>query len=252
MTTSVPRNWNEGWEKLRVTVDEDVWLLTERVKLQYLLPLIPPYARSLEVGCGSAKLSALLAQRGVRVVGTDRSSQALRVARNNLSWMTVRGDIVRSDAFQLPFADEQFDVVFSTGLLEHFDDPVPLISEMVRTLRPGGVFFSDIVPLKFSMIRAAWYLRGYDKQVQDECSCTCHDVRRWLGECELGDIQVFSSCIAPPLGLVRRIPLVRDLVARSVRLWTIFDGTALADWLGFFYLAFAIKTEAYVKKCIPG
>ena len=139
MNADTQRDWNEEWGKLDVTIREDIWLLTERIKLRYLLPRVPQGAKSLEVGCGSAKLSALLAQRGVRVVGLDRTPEALRVARNNFNWLRVQGDLVQGDAFRLPFADGQFDVVFSTGLLEHFRNPVDIIREMLRTLRPGGL-----------------------------------------------------------------------------------------------------------------
>jgi ubiquinone/menaquinone biosynthesis C-methylase UbiE len=54
----------------------------------------------------------------------------------------VSGEFVFANAFHLPFPDQAFDVVISTGLLEHFLDLVPIVEEMSRVLRHyGGVFF---------------------------------------------------------------------------------------------------------------
>ncbi len=240
--TEPARDWDEGWAQLETTINvRDVWLLTDHLKRRYLSELIPSQARILEVGCGSAKLSTLLAERGGRIFGLDRSAQALRVARNNLVSVHVSGALVQGDVLQLPFAAEQFDVVLSTGLLEHFRNPVPIVAEMTRMLRPGGIFFSDVAPLKFSLLRAGFFARGYHKQVQDEYDYRASDIGRWLAQCDLRDIRVFSSGVVPPLGIIRRVPLLRDLSFRAEWLWTAVDGTWLADWLGFFYLAVARK-----------
>lgn len=55
----------------------------------------------------------------------------------------------------MPFEDKTFDLVLSFGVLEHFKDIDKPIKEMVRVLKPGGVFFADIVPEKFSIHKLA-------------------------------------------------------------------------------------------------
>jgi SAM-dependent methyltransferase len=243
LNSDIHRNWDDDWRQLNLTIDQkDVWLLTDQIKLRYLMKKVPqgPIA-ALEVGCGSAKLSVLLAEHGVRTVGLDQSPYALRVAKNNFAYLNAAGHFVMGDVFDLPHPSGKFDLVFSTGLLEHFRDPRPIISEMVRVLRPGGLFFSDIVPLKFSLLRAGFYLRGYHKQVKDEFPYGVEDITVWLKGCGLENVQVFSSGVVPSLVLLRRIPLIRDLSFRLVNNWTTFDGTFISDWLGFFYLAFATK-----------
>lgn len=235
-------DWDKSWEKISSTINEqDVWLLTDRIKFQYLSKLVPKGARSLEVGCGSAKLSILLAQYGVHVVGLDLSIEALKVAKRNFALVKAQGGLVHGDAFQLPFADEQFNIVFSTGLLEHFRDPVPLVTEMVRVLRPGGLFFSDVAPLKFSLLRMGYYLRGYHRHERNEYHYTARDIKEWLEKSGLKDVRVLPSGIVPPLGLLRRSPFLRTLAFRVERLWSVLDGTFVAERLGFFYLAFATK-----------
>jgi SAM-dependent methyltransferase len=60
-------------------------------------------------------------------------------AKNNRS-----AHFVQASAFQLPFADGEFDVSWNTGLIEHFlfDDQVRILSEMLRVLRPGGTLIT--------------------------------------------------------------------------------------------------------------
>ena len=136
--TSAPidpqRDWEGGWQQLDLTVDNDVWLTTERIKLKYLAPLFRPGMRALEVGCGSAKLAALLAARGLRVWGIDQSASGLRIARRNTAHLGATAAFARADAFTLPFARGTFDLVYSTGLLEHFADPTGLMRAMIRVL----------------------------------------------------------------------------------------------------------------------
>lgn len=46
--------------------------------------------------------------------------------------------------FQMPFADQQFDIVFNTGLMEHFEasDQIAMVREVMRVLKPGGRYVS--------------------------------------------------------------------------------------------------------------
>jgi SAM-dependent methyltransferase len=237
-TTDPQRDWEGGWQQLQITVDDPVWLVTERIKLKYLRPMLTPGMRALEVGCGSAKLSALLAAQGLRVWGIDQSASGLRIARRNTGYLGATAAFARADAFTLPFAPGTFDLVFSTGLLEHFADPTRLMRSMIRALKPGGLFFSDVVPLKFSLARSIWYLRGLHKTVDDEHPYTRADVERWMHACGLEDVRVFSSAVVPPLGLLSRLPGGGTLSRLGDPLWTSLDGTRAGDALGFFYLAF--------------
>lgn len=242
MNDHVDRPWDAGWAKLDTTITEqDVWLLTDHIKLRYLLPHVRPGMKALEVGCGSAKLSALLAQQGVLSTGLDRSPQALRVARNNFDRIGASGEFLEGDAFKLPFTDARFDLVFSTGLLEHFASPLPIVAEMTRVLQPGGLFFSDVAPLKFSLLRAGLFLRGLHRSVRDEYRFSGPDILGWLNNSGLEDARVFSSGVVPPLVVIRRIGLARRLSFRFEKAWTVFDGSAIGDRLGFFYLAFGRK-----------
>jgi D-aspartate ligase len=101
---------------------------------------LPAGARVLDVGTGAGLLSAELAQRGFHVTATDTSVEMVKKAGEHARHVGVL-DAMRirySDAHELPFADEQFDLVVALGLLPWLHDPQRAINEMVRVLRPGG------------------------------------------------------------------------------------------------------------------
>jgi SAM-dependent methyltransferase len=77
-------------------------------------------ARSyLEIGVGSGEtLKELQRATGADCYGVDKTSVACRLAKKNAQ----RCRIVASDGLLLPFIDASFDVVYSLGLLEHFED----------------------------------------------------------------------------------------------------------------------------------
>ena len=140
------------------------WELYEIVKFEHLRSLFPDRqgTRSLECGCGSAGVSLHFSKRGYDAVMLDYAPSALGVAKRNFAAEGARGRFVCADVGGNPFRDGSFDVVMSFGLIEHFVDVRPVIREMVRVLRPGGMLFLDIVPKRFNVQTVAnmafnWY-----------------------------------------------------------------------------------------------
>jgi len=94
----------------------------------------------LDVGCGLGILTRQLAERASSgtVWGVERSAEQLARAAGDLPNLHFR----QADAHELPFDDNTFDVVFCRFLLEHVSDPVQVLKEMRRVLRPGGQAFA--------------------------------------------------------------------------------------------------------------
>ena len=93
----------------------------------------------LDVGCGAGFLSNRLALESYRVTGVDLSEDSLRIAKKYDKTGAVEYQI--ADANQLPFKNNQFDVVTAMDFLEHVTNPQEIITEISRVLSPGGLFF---------------------------------------------------------------------------------------------------------------
>jgi SAM-dependent methyltransferase len=102
----------------------------------------------LELGCGAAQWSILLAQRGARVVGLDNSERQLEHARALMAEAGVEFPLVHASAEEVPFGDASFDVVFCDHGAMTFGDPYRTVPEAARLLRADGLFaFSHSSPL---------------------------------------------------------------------------------------------------------
>lgn len=93
----------------------------------------------LELGCGAAQWSILLARRGARPVGLDNSERQLEHARRLMSEARVEFPLVHGSAEDAPLADERFDVVFCDHGALSWADPLRVVPEAARLLRSGGL-----------------------------------------------------------------------------------------------------------------
>jgi SAM-dependent methyltransferase len=75
-----------------------------------------------------------------RAIGVDMGESQVRLATQRAAEQGVANAEFRvGSAYELPFADAQFDALFSHALLEHLREPVRAMREFLRVLKPGGV-----------------------------------------------------------------------------------------------------------------
>ena len=104
---------------------------------RFLSPVLARlHGEVLDVGCGEMPFRGLL-PAGVRYRGID-----VPVADD--FGMRRHPEIVDFDGLHIPFADASQDHVLCTEVLEHAEDPVALIAEMHRVLRPGGTLVATV------------------------------------------------------------------------------------------------------------
>ncbi len=92
----------------------------------------------IELGCGTAYVSAWLARRGARPVGIDNSEAQLATAHRLQREFGLEFPLVHADAETLPFPDGSFDLAVSEYGASIWCDPYRWIPEAARVLRPGG------------------------------------------------------------------------------------------------------------------
>jgi SAM-dependent methyltransferase len=112
---------------------------------------VRPGQRTLDVGCGTGVVAITARRAGAVVTGIDLTPELLAVAKENAAIAEV-DDIVwkEGDAENLPFRDNEFDVVLSQ--FGHMFAPRPEVAtgEMLRVLKPGGrIAFSTWPPELF-------------------------------------------------------------------------------------------------------
>ena len=107
---------------------------------------VPRGASFLEVGSGhSAWLPFAATRWGFRVTGIDYTTLGVETSLAMLAREKVVGDVVLADMFHPPDAlRSSFDVVFSNGVIEHFEDTSHAVSALRDLVRPGGLVITMI------------------------------------------------------------------------------------------------------------
>ncbi len=149
-----------GWEGLVLAkYADDLLPMSERVKAGYIDPLAEPIMAEtepgwqvLETGSGWGSLSAMLAHRGRQVTLMDWGSTIVAKGQDLLRLCDVSSPQgVCADLFApLPFADNSFDCVWSSGVLEHFQlsEQLAILQESTRVARRAVI---SLVPNRLSL-----------------------------------------------------------------------------------------------------
>jgi SAM-dependent methyltransferase len=93
---------------------------------------------AIELGCGTAYVSAWLARRGARVIGIDGSRAQLATARRLQREHGIEFPLLHGNAEEVPCRDASFDFVISEYGACLWADPYRWVPEAARLLRPGG------------------------------------------------------------------------------------------------------------------
>ncbi|RIK07945.1 MAG: class I SAM-dependent methyltransferase [Acidobacteria bacterium] len=92
--------------------------------------------RVLDVGCGMGRFAEVCARSGAQLIGVDLSN-AVEPANENLGAFPDC-HVIQADIFDLPFAEETFDAIYSIGVLHHTPDTKEAFLRLPRLLKPGG------------------------------------------------------------------------------------------------------------------
>lgn len=124
----------------------------------FFLPYLSAGMELLDCGCGPGTITAGLAHAAFpgNVTGVDLERGQLELARANalkLGVTNVRFECC--DVYELPYQESRFDAVFSHAMLEHMHDPLAVLKEMRRVLKPGGLVGIRSIDLAATLISPA-------------------------------------------------------------------------------------------------
>ncbi|MGQ0384216.1 MAG: malonyl-ACP O-methyltransferase BioC [Gammaproteobacteria bacterium] len=170
---------------------------------------------ALDLGCGTGRAAAALAQRwpGARVIAADLSGGMLREAAKQAA-AGMPFECMQANAAALPLPDASVDLVFCNLMLQWCDDLDAVFAEVARILRPRGLFtFATLGPDTLGELREAW--RAADGNLHVSPFADMHDI---------GDGLVRAGLVEPVLDVSRYtltypdvFALMRDLRAMGAQ-----------------------------------
>jgi 2-polyprenyl-3-methyl-5-hydroxy-6-metoxy-1,4-benzoquinol methylase len=96
--------------------------------------------RVLEIGCGLGLHSQLITQAGARLTSIDLTPRAVGLTRKRMELKGLAADVRLMDAENMEFEANEFDFVWSWGVIHHSANTERITSEVFRILKPGAEF----------------------------------------------------------------------------------------------------------------
>ncbi len=90
----------------------------------------------LDVGCGNGWVASVFCKKGFNVVSSDLAHLNVKKALDKIPHENHLGIV--ADAFSLPFADNTFNYVVASEVIEHVADPGGFVGSLFRVVKPGG------------------------------------------------------------------------------------------------------------------
>ncbi len=155
--------WGEGQLKhptynLERGVFPSIRLLLEQCITETRARLQAERLKVVDCGSGEGLIMRLLAEQfeNIDVFGIEYSD-AIEKSRKMAADLGLEFNLIRADLLQPwePQYVEQFDIACSFGLIEHFENPEEVLSQLARSVKPGGMIIS-VIPNFNGLFNALW------------------------------------------------------------------------------------------------
>lgn len=117
-------------ERLKTPRDDFIFSRQKDLVLDFITPLAGE--RLLEIGCGTGNHLQMFREKWCSLTGIDPSGNKLEAARQKHG---ERAELIQAEPTDLPFSDNEFDIVTIINFLETSDNPQKVIEEAVRVCR---------------------------------------------------------------------------------------------------------------------
>ncbi len=182
------------YQQMEAVEDDHWWFLGRRAVIGAVLGdlAVGGHLRVLDAGCGSGGNLGVYSGLGP-VVGVDTAAGALRQARRR----GYRGVAVASLA-SLPFGDGAFDLVAATDVVEHVEDDLAAVRELLRVTRPGGHVVITVPAYRWLWSDSDVQLGHYRRYTRPEIIRRCR-----AAGAEVSRASYFNTTLLPAIATVR-------------------------------------------------
>ena len=127
-------NW---WHLSRIKIIETV--IKKHIKK------INPEYKILDIGCGTGGNFNLLAKYSQNIIGLENDPYAIELSKEKYDFNIVQGNLPDN----IPFSDENFDLITLFDVLEHVDDDETSLKNILAKIKPGGYFLLTVPAYQF-------------------------------------------------------------------------------------------------------
>lgn len=256
----IPHEWKEWAIDEYIRTSWKHFYLRTAHQLLELLSRHPKFKESdslegihvLDLGCTPA-VSVLLACLGAQVTLLDIEPKELEKGFSYAQELGVENRVhcIQADAFSPPFKPRTFDIVYNSGFIEHFDDPISIIRLMGALTKPWGAVIA-LAPNLWTP--QSFLIREYLRRRPKGYFWDYMGRERSYSIAQL--VKLFQMAGLKPIGAsaanLRRSILDDDIVLRHIRgvlmrgvLWRLIN---LCDWLEHKYRW--LRNFGYMVGCI--
>ena len=202
-------HWDETWAMPpRWRLPSSLSIATRNMQ-RLLRPHVRPGMRVVELGCAPGKILAWVAAAlGAETSGLDYSPRGIEWSRTLFEKLGIPADLRCEDVFRTTLSPDSYDVVYSSGLIEHFDDPRPIVRAHVKLAKPGGKAVVAIPDYGGIYGRLQRWLDPENLAIHNLGIMNVEALRRLAPEELTGSARVYRAGRVSPwqLSLKRRLP----------------------------------------------
>lgn len=139
--------WDNFWQtvKLPALIDEGVqWQMAlAKIFREYLVK--DQSLKAIEIGCAPGRWLIWFNKNfGYKMAGCDNSPRGMQLTQKNLELNLLPAELYSSDLQNDGLPKASFDIAFSLGVIEHFDDPLRIVEKHLELLKPGGTLVLEV------------------------------------------------------------------------------------------------------------
>lgn len=190
--------------------------------------------RALEIGCGRGSLSCYFSDAGFDCNLIDLSENVLDIAQSIFEKNDLDATFTVGDANNLDVPDKSYDVIYSIGLLEHFEDIEKPLKEQIRVLDDGGIWFGYIVP-------------EYKNNVQVEYSWI-NDILKGYQNNTGREVVEKESVYRSDFGSERYVPILKKLGLKNIQVSGVYPLPMISHSIDFPFSLMPKESELALVK----